>query len=733
MMETNPELSLAWQFIENTDTHLFLTGKAGTGKTTFLRELKNRSPKRMVVLAPTGIAAINAGGVTIHSFFQLPFAPFVPNATFRSSKMHYQFGKVKRNIIRSMDLLVIDEISMVRADLLDAIDDALRRYRDREKPFGGVQLLMIGDVQQLAPVIRDDDWELLKTYYDSPYFFSSRALQQTEYMTIELQTVYRQQDEKFLSLLNKVRTNKTDEQSLAELNKRYIPNFQPPKDADYIRLTTHNYQAQIVNDRELALLRTSSFSFRAEIKGNFPEYSFPTDEVLTLKEGAQIMFVKNDSSSEKRYYNGMIGEVVKLSESSVFVRSKNDNHIFQLEPEEWTNAKYVINPTTQEITEEVEGTFRQYPLRLAWAITIHKSQGLTFEHAIIDVQNSFAHGQTYVALSRCKTLEGMVLDSPIHREAIICDEKVDNFNKEVLQHAPGSSEVQQLQKAYTLHLLQELFNFKSIEQTYKRMLRLLDEHFYKKYPELLEDYKKLDETLKQLIQLALRFEVQYTRVFHEAGGDIKAEAVQERIHSAAAYFRDLLVDFLALYSRTVIVSDNKVLQKQAKERYLDLGEALSFKAKILTYEADEEHSFTISDYLKVKAKILLGIFDEEEESGRGRKRKPKKEKPVKEKKPSTKQVTYEMFCQGMTIEEIARERNLVSGTIAGHLTDYVLNGSIEATCLTTQKKIDEVVAYAKAHPDKAESLFAIKEHVSKDVSYSDIKIAMASIGITFQH
>ncbi len=341
-MERNPELSLAWQFIENTGTHLFLTGKAGTGKTTFLRTLKQRSPKRMVVVAPTGIAAINAGGVTIHSFFQLPLSPFVPNMTFKSRQVHYRFGKEKQNIIRTMDLLVIDEISMVRADLLDAIDDVLRRYREREKPFGGVQLLMIGDLQQLAPVVIDREWELLKDYYDSPYFFSSNALKKTDYMTIELKTVYRQQDEYFLSLLNKVRTNSVVTAVLEELNKRYIPNFEPPKGQNYIRLTTHNNQAQRINDRELSLLPTPAFRFRAEVSGNFPEYSFPTDSELVLKEGAQIMFIKNDSAYEKRYYNGMIGEVMKVGENGIFVRNKADHHAFLLDKEEWTNANIFL-------------------------------------------------------------------------------------------------------------------------------------------------------------------------------------------------------------------------------------------------------------------------------------------------------------------------------------------------------------------------------------------------------
>ena len=512
-MENNPELQLAWQFIENTGTHLFLTGKAGTGKTTFLKRLREHTPKRMVVLAPTGIAAINAGGVTIHSFFQISFAPFVPETTFNSAQIQYRYSQEKRNIIRSMDLLVIDEISMVRADLLDAVDATLRRYRNREKPFGGVQLLMIGDLQQLAPVVRDSEWSLLRNYYETPYFFASRALRETTYMTIELEKVYRQNDTFFLSLLNKIRENKADDEVLNELNRRYQQGFQPPKEEGYIRLTTHNNQAQQVNDRELASLPGKPYHFRAEVTGTFPEYTYPADEILTIKEGAQIMFLKNDVSLEKRYYNGMIGEVVAVNDSEIYVKEKGSEEDFLLLPEEWGNYKYVLNEETKEITEVIEGTFRQYPIRLAWAITIHKSQGLTFERAIIDARNSFAHGQTYVALSRCKTLEGLVLESPLRKEAIISDSVVDNFTKEVERNKPGNKQLSDMQKAYFFDLLSDLFNFYSLEQAYKRLLRMLDEDLYKLYPKLLTEYKLLEPHIKEkIVEVAHRFRNQYTRL-----------------------------------------------------------------------------------------------------------------------------------------------------------------------------------------------------------------------------
>lgn len=621
-MENNPELQLAWQFIENTGTHLFLTGKAGTGKTTFLRRLKEQSPKRMVILAPTGIAAINAGGVTIHSFFQLSFAPFVPETTFNSSQTHYRFSKEKRNIIRSMDLLVIDEISMVRADLLDAIDSALRRYRDREKPFGGVQLLMIGDLQQLAPVVKENEWEMLKNYYETPYFFASRALRETVYMTIELKTVYRQSDTFFLSLLNKIRENQADDEVLNELNRRYQPGFRPRKEEGYIRLTTHNYQAQKVNDNELASLPGQTYSFRAEIDGTFPEYLYPADEVLTIKAGAQIMFLKNDPSSEKRYYNGMIGEVAAVNDAGMIVRGKDNGNEFQLLPEEWGNYKYVLNEETKEITEEIEGTFRQYPIRLAWAITIHKSQGLTFERAIIDARNSFAHGQTYVALSRCKTLEGMVLESPLRREAIISDSTVDNFTKEVEKNKPGNRQLHDMQKAYFFDLLSDLFNFYSLDQAYKRLLRLIDEDLYKLYPKQLAEYKELAPHIKEkIVEVSQRFRNQYTRLINGSDDYAADQGLQERVRSGAGYFRKELEPVRTLFEKTNMPLDNKELRKQLNERLQALDDALWIKESLL--EAMMGQPFTVTGYLKLKAKVTLSL---EDDSSSGSSPKAPKEK-----------------------------------------------------------------------------------------------------------
>ena len=442
-METNPQLELAFNFLEYTGTSIFLTGKAGTGKTTFLRELKRRSPKRMIVVAPTGVAAINAGGVTIHSFFQLPFGPYVPGRTEENrsgeKQFSHKFGREKINIIRSMDLLVIDEISMVRADLLDAVSDMLCRYRDRSKPFGGVQLLMIGDLQQLAPVVKEEEWGILKHIYPSPFFFCSKALQTVSYQCIELTHVYRQSDSVFIHLLNKIRDNQVDLATLKALNSRYIPGFNPDDSEGYITLTTHNYQAQQINNRKLDALEGRAYTYSAEVKDDFPEYAFPTDKHLVLKKGAQVMFVKNDSSAEKRYYNGKIGRITAISADNILVRCGDEKDAITVTREEWTNTKYSIDAETQEISETVAGSFKQYPLKTAWAITIHKSQGLTFEKAIVNAGAAFTHGQVYVALSRCKSLEGLVLGTPLRPEALINDQVVKHFTDEVSRNQPGCS------------------------------------------------------------------------------------------------------------------------------------------------------------------------------------------------------------------------------------------------------------------------------------------------------
>ncbi|MDL2228594.1 AAA family ATPase, partial [Odoribacter sp. OttesenSCG-928-L07] len=477
-MIINKELQLANDLIQYTGTSIFLTGKAGTGKTTFLHNLKLKSPKRMVVLAPTGVAAINAGGVTIHSFFQLPFCPHVPTLLYQDDTGTYnttnefgdqknrtyahKYGRDKIKIFKTVDLIVIDEISMVRADILDAIDEILRKYRRNDKPFGGAQMLFIGDVKQLAPVAKEEEWKLIEKYYDSPYFFSSHAFRRSQYTSIELVEIFRQEDKKFIDLLNKVRSNKLDDESINILNERYIPGFNNLDNKGYITLTSHNYQAKNINNQHLEKIDKQEFAFYAEVKGDFPEYSYPTDEELIIKVGSQVMFVKNDPSNDKRYFNGKIGIVEDIDNNKIYVKCDDNDENITVQPLEWTNVKYVLNHTTNEIEEEIQGTFKQYPLKLAWAITIHKSQGLTFEKLIVDAQMSFAHGQVYVALSRCKSLEGLVLISKIDKHTLKNDYSVDLFEYEIEHKHADIEKLQTLKKKYFYDLLNELFTFEQL-------------------------------------------------------------------------------------------------------------------------------------------------------------------------------------------------------------------------------------------------------------------------------
>ena len=712
----NDEMNLAWQFVKNTGTSIFLTGKAGTGKTTFLRALKDKLPKRMVVVAPTGIAAINANGVTIHSFFQLPFAPYVPNSTFKTEGI-FRVSKEKQRILRTLDLLVIDEISMVRADLLDSVDMVLRRYRDRSKPFGGVQLLLIGDLQQLPPVVRDEEWTLLGKYYDSPYFFSSLALKQTGYITIELKHVYRQNDLEFLSLLNKIRDNKADQDTFNRLNNRYIPNFVPPSDTDYIRLVTHNYQAQSINESKLAELPGVSRQYKASITGEFPEQSYPTEFVLELKENAQVMFVKNDSTGKGRYYNGMLGKVVSTTPRGVTVKGNETGKLIDLLPEEWTNAKYVLNKDTHEIEEEVEGTFKQFPLRLAWAVTIHKSQGLTFEHAIIDAQHSFAHGQTYVALSRCKTLEGLVLSSPLSTNAVICDEKVHQFNMDVSAHQPNSEMLSQMQRTYEVNLIDELFDFRPIGIAFERITRFIDEHFARRYPRLLQEYRQARPILDEIVTVAAKFRLQYTQMLATQQGQELGNKVLQRIRSGAEYFHKRLSLLVEMHRKNKIDTDNKTLKKTLKERYSDVHDALDFKWNLLKYESREDVSFSIGDYLSTKAKLLLGTMDNDKQN-------TKKAKEVKPK-VDTKLATFNLYRLGMSIDEIAKRRELTTSTICTHLAHYVGEGTIDISEFVDDKKRQEITRFLIKHHEERKTASDVKAEVSPNISYEDIRFVMA--------
>ena len=607
-MVFNKELSLAWQIINNTDTHLFLTGKAGTGKTTFLKELRRQSMKRMVVLAPTGIAAINAQGSTIHSFFQLNIGPQLPNMHSSRNK-NYSFKKNKIQLIRSLDLIVIDEISMVRADLLDAVDIVLRRFRNRQKPFGGVQMLMIGDMQQLSPVAKDEEWKLLSEYYQTPYFFSSNALKSTDFVTVELQEVFRQSDPVFLELLNKVRNNTIDDSALSQINTRYIPNFAPRKEEGYIRLCTHNRQADYINQRDLESLDAPATTFTADIEGDFPTMSYPTDKDLSLKVGAQVMFIKNDSSPEKAYFNGMIGEILQFDEKNlIHVRCLDDERIVKVGRERWENTKYYLDNETKEISEEIVGSFEQYPLKTAWAITVHKSQGLTFTKAILDIQYSFAHGQAYVALSRCKSLEGLVLSSPIARNAIINDSQVEQFYNDPRHSQPDSTKLKEMEVTYRQHTIDDLFSMLPLIQGTNDITRLLREHFYTKLPKTYAKWNEAVEKLKELDRVAHKFHNQYSKILIASN----EEQLQERLVKGASYFENELLFFRILLKSTLINTNNIAVQRRSTDILTSIKNTYQIKFQLLHYVAN--NGFKLQEYLKTKTTITLKLEDNDPSS-----------------------------------------------------------------------------------------------------------------------
>ncbi|MCE4566300.1 helix-turn-helix domain-containing protein [Maribellus sp. CM-23] len=601
-MQTNKQLELAFDFIQYTGQNVFLTGKAGTGKTTFLKNLKLRSPKRMIVVAPTGVAAINAGGVTIHSFFQLNFGPQIGQPGEDSRQM--RFSKEKINIIRSLDLLVIDEISMVRADVLDAIDRVMRRFRNRQKAFGGAQVLMIGDLQQLAPVVKRDEWELLRAEYNTVYFFSSKALRETSYVSIELTQVFRQQDDKFISILNKVRENLLDEAARTELNSRCNPHFKPTDEEGYITLCTHNAQAQRMNEQKLRSLSSGEKTFDARIEGNFPEYSFPTEASLRLKEGAQVMFVKNDPEAEKRFFNGKIGRITSFDEDTVRVQCPGEEDEIEVTPLLWENVKYTIDKDAAEIKEEVEGSFSQIPLKLAWAITIHKSQGLTFDKAIIDAEASFAHGQVYVALSRCRTLDGLVLRTPIAGRSIISDKTVNGFIQEVEANPPGEKELEVAKQAFQREQLGELFRFYREMYLVNQILKTIDENAGSFTQPVINGFREMKSLIQnELIEVAEKFQIQIDQ-YLKANPDVgKNEKLDERIKKAADYFETkvqaIIVDALDELDLEV---DNRALRKQITGRADDLkAEAL---IKLAAYAVCKE-GFSVKEIMEARAHVLI--------------------------------------------------------------------------------------------------------------------------------
>ena len=606
-METNKEIALAWEYVRRTSVNVFLTGRAGTGKTTFLHRVVAENPKRKVVVAPTGIAAINAKGMTLHSFFQLPFGVCLPEYSHTQAfdkDGRFRFNKSKLSIIRSLELLIIDEVSMLRCDTMDELDAILRRLRRNERPFGGVQLLMIGDMQQLPPVVKAEEWDMLKQHYASPYFFDSKVLRRNPYISVELKHIYRQRDARFIQLLEAVRQNQLTPPLLEELNSRYVPNIKPSDTDARITLSTHNASAKSINDRRLSQIDAPSFLFRARIVDNFPEHMYPQDETLILKEGAQVMFTKNDPSPEKRFVNGTIGYVSELSDDHIEVCTPTGERI-DVDVSFWENLKYKINKETKEIESDIDGLFYQYPLKLAWAITIHKSQGLTFDKVLIDAAHSFSHGQVYVALSRCRTLEGIILQSPLSTSSVISDRLITLFSDEAEKRTPTAEQLSADAKAYFLSQAQSLFDCSEWAQTYRQTSDLVQTALAKLYPLAADEWNKRQiPFVKEIVDVGSRFRLSLTQLVDT---DYETnDFLQERLSKAATYFADkadeLLLPLLTHSANLDI--DAKQTKADFKKHFSDFVACYTLKAKLWRQTTA---GFDLTSFLKQKAETEVFI------------------------------------------------------------------------------------------------------------------------------
>ncbi|MBR1549151.1 MAG: AAA family ATPase [Bacteroidales bacterium] len=613
----NEQIELARRYVEMTGVSVFLTGKAGTGKTTFLRNLVEHCTKRHVVLAPTGVAAVNAGGVTIHSFFQLPFEPYLPDVKeliteYQMPNAHKSLSKTKLNIIRTLELLIIDEISMVRADLLDAVDMVLRRYRRNSRPFGGVQLLMIGDVHQLPPVVTERERGYMDRVYPSPFFFNSKALQRIEYVTIELTHVYRQQDASFVSLLNHVRDNNLDAETLAALNARVESGERRAENSSHtvpITLTTHNRQADAINRRHMDALKGEMRMYKALVRGNFPDSMMPIDALLEVREGERVMFVKNDGTGRHRYYNGKLATVlgfVKDEEGRELVEvADDDGAVLQVGLEIWENLKYTLDGKSGQITQEVDGTFSQYPLRPAWAVTIHKAQGLTFDRVAIDAADAFAFGQVYVALSRCRTLEGLTLTTPLSPGVTFGDAAVSQFAADVDERREAVTEgIGQKEKEYRLEKLMELFG---IDDVLYDMGRLVERYAKLRniFPDKVEQMHSVEASLSQLQGVSDRFRTQLMR--------LGEQEQDQRARQGAEYYRtQLAAARSAVAALTEVEIDNQDTAKAVREASEQLLERL--KVKLACMEAVCKEGYSVMAVQRARIEVLL----EKEGKGIGR-------------------------------------------------------------------------------------------------------------------
>lgn len=830
--DTNNEMfQLAIQLVNQSNRNIFLTGKAGTGKTTFLKYIRENCPKQMAVVAPTGVAAINAGGVTIHSFFQLPLSPFIPETRgtgFQApgqevSNKHslisrLRFNSDKKKVLQQLEILVIDEISMVRCDTLDAIDTVLRHVRQRpDTRFGGVQLLFIGDMLQLPPVIKEQEWSLLSDYYRGQYFFDSKVLEEEPPVYIEFNKIYRQSEERFINLLNQVRNNALDEDGMAILESRFKPSFRRSKQDGYIILTTHNNKASEINARELGNLDSKLFSYQAEIQAEFSDRAYPADEVLHLKVGAQVMFIRNDAAEKgKRFFNGKIGVVSKLEADKIFVQCDGETAEIEVAKEKWENIRYTMNKTTRQLDSDVLGSFTQYPLRLAWAITIHKSQGLTFEKAIIDAGEAFAPGQVYVALSRCTSLEGMILQSRVRSSRLFSDNRIVEFSQRSASSGQLQEELAIARKHYQLAVLLSIFDIAAAINSGKEVLSYLLENSSSFNPESVPWIYELLGKLDKLQDTAKKFQAQLQYLFQQADSPEGDKALQERIKAGAGYFITEMSSLIQFIQQSPAETDSRLHSKEYNDNIKEVFAQLAEKKFLLE---GFNNKFDIETVQQRKRKFILPSVSVNAYAGASQKRtesphpvlhqqlrkvrdaicsrkdlpiyivagtstidemarylpqslaelrkisgfgdakiekygqqfldvivayteerglsslihekSPKKEKkertgPAK-KKGDTHAETFKLYNEGKSIAEIAASRNLSVGTIETHLAKFVWSGEIKIEDLVSREKL--VLIEAAFQDFDGKSITPIKQNLGDDISFGEIRLVMAGLGI----
>ena len=747
-------IKLTELFINQTNRTIFLTGKAGTGKTTLLRKIVQTTQKNTVIVAPTGIAALNAGGVTIHSFFQLPFGAFIPTTHSPTSdsyvkhenkttlKRHFKMNKRRIAIIRNLELLIIDEVSMLRADLLDAIDFMLKFVRRNNEPFGGIQVLFIGDLLQLPPVVKNDEWSILSSYYNGIYFFNSQILSAFPPLVIELTTIFRQKDDEFIELLNNLRNNRFTEQNIALLNSKVINDPQSFDKSGCITLSTHNAKADEINAKELLKLTSKTVEYSAEITGDFPEHIFPLDQQLELKVGAQVMFVKNDSGLEKKYYNGKIGTIEFLSEYEVIVYFTEEKKKITVDKYEWSNIKYNLNEATQEITEEVIGTFVQYPLKLAWAITVHKSQGLTFDKAILDVNDVFAPGQAYVAFSRLRSLDGLKLLRPIENRSISMDQQVKDFTQIDVDLASLNNQLSNDTVHYLKNRLIQTFDWYSLLE----LISILSSSHTSapiktEKNKNLKWIKELVEKLSNTQEHSLNFRKQIDKLFYN---QVDLEFINERVSAAYTYFFPILDEILGRFYFKIgelkLIRKTKQYTDELEEfsellfcRIIDLkktrilSEKLSLGLDISkdVFKIPEIENYQISKISAVQqalrqqnknSKLVLNSIDFETKIT-----KVKKVKPVKQ---NTIEITEELIKSSKKIDEIARIRQLSEATIYGHVAQLIRAEKIEISDVMEAKRIKEIQELV-AKCDSS-SLSQIKAQIGDLASWDELRIYQAS-------